>query len=115
MKKRFSLSIAAVFTLLLLVTSFCELPDTRPECEKNNTGEVFVKNNSSYMIVVDVTWGFSDYNDERRLGPGSATTYENVPAGSVTVWGRVFDEDYWSSDAAYVTSCETYNFTWTKK
>ena len=88
---------------------------TKPEkCETNNTGSVKVTNNTGFNIAVDVTWGSSTYNDERTIYNGNYTTYSNVPAGYVEVWGS-FDAVDWYVDDLYVSSCETSTFTWSKK
>ena len=59
-------------------------------CTKDDsptTGSVKVINHTGYSIHVDVTWGNNYYNDERVLSNNYYTTYNDVPNGTVKVWG----------------------------
>jgi hypothetical protein len=84
------------------------------KCETNNTGSVKVVNHSGFNLIVDVTWGSYTYNDERTLYNGNYTTYSNVPAGYVEIWGS-FDGINWSVGDLRVNACETSTYTWNYK
>jgi hypothetical protein len=90
----------------------CE--EEKPACEQNNTCTVKIKNNTSISLWVDCTEGDSEYNDERRIMPGSTTTY-TVSAGNLTVWAASDvnrNANKWNYDDIYVDACEAFTFTW---
>lgn len=100
-----------IITFMMLIFTSCETVDPSPDCEQNSYGTVIVKNSTGYAIIVDVTEGSSEYNDERYLSNGGRTTYYKIDAGNIRVWGS-FDGDSWNKNSHYLTSCEEYTFTW---
>lgn len=97
--------------ILILSFIFIGCEDPKPDCEENNTCTVTVINNTGYIIYVDVTWGNSNYNDERLLYNGYSTTYRNLPSGLLTIWAS-FNADDWVYDDEYVSSCVDFKYTW---
>jgi len=102
-----------ILLILIVSTLFlgCDSLVDKPACEKDQTGSVKVVNNTGYSIYVDVTWGSSTYNSERYVSNGSSSTYNNVPAGTVTIWAS-FDRSDWTSGYTSVSSCSTKTYTW---
>jgi hypothetical protein len=99
--------------VLVMFVSSCEETDSTPDCEKNDYGTVIVKNNTSTKIVVDVTEGSSEYNNERWISVGSSTTYNKIDAGNITVWAsRTGDQYSWYKDSHNLSACEEYTYTW---
>ena len=110
--KLFFVSIIMMFTI---GTFSCK--DPAPACEENNTCVVTIRNNASIAIWVDCTEGSDDYNAERRIMPGSSTSY-TVHAGDVTVWGASDSNrtaNRWNYDDLYVSACEDFTYTWSNK
>lgn len=111
MKKIFSY-LTAIIVVFIMTFGFCSC-ETEEDCKANNYGTVVVKNNTSTKIIVDVTEGSSEYNDERWIFVGSSTTYNNIDAGNITVWGsRSGDQGSWYRDSYNLSSCEEYTYTW---
>lgn len=103
-------TIVAIF--MMFITS-CETEDPTPSCEKNDFGTVRVENNTSTDIVVDVTEGSSEMNDERWLSVGGSTTYNKIDAGRITIWASRSGEQYsWYKDTHNLSSCEEFTYTW---
>ncbi|MFP4024560.1 MAG: hypothetical protein ACLFVR_08535 [Thiohalospira sp.] len=105
------LSVIFFFISLFFIAS-CDEEDSRPDCEVDNYGTVIVKNSTGSSIYVDVTWGSSDYNDERKLSNGSQTTYNRVNAGDIKVWGSYTGLDGWKYKSTYLSSCDEVTMTW---
>lgn len=103
--------------ILLLVTSLflfagCEIYEPMPDCEKYDYGTVIVKNQTGYTIWVDVTWGSIVTNNERRISNGNSTKYNEVPSGTIEIWGA-FDTGDWTYETKYLSACEELTFKWT--
>lgn len=108
--KNLLLKFAAVLTILGSAIMFsCEEPV--PDCEKYDYGNVIVKNSTGLRIMVDVTEGSSEINDERWLNSGGRTTYSRIDAGSITVWASPDGYD-WVYDDHYLDACEELTYTW---
>ncbi len=91
---------------LLIAFSACEKDD-------EDTGTVVVLNETGYTIITDVRWGDMSVNDERLVSDGDQTTYEDVPAGEIEIWGKVDQEGYvWASFDHTLEPGQNYNFTW---
>ena len=99
-----------LFLLALIFIGALALSSCKKECERGNYGDVTVTNRAGATIMVDVTWGNSDYNHERTLGNGQSTTYYRVPAGSVRIWGH--GGWGWQYNNIYLYACENYEYTW---
>ncbi len=98
--------ISAVALGLLFAITGCEKDD-------DDRGTVIVKNETGFSAIVDVRWGDISENDQRTIGNGSETTYENVPAGDIVIWGKIDEEGYvWASYDAHLEANQTYTFTW---
>ena len=97
---------------------------TKKPCEKNNTADVVVTNNSSYVLHVDVVYQSVDTNDDRILAIGQSTTYTmtagvvHIQASSPTdypnnLWA---DENYVSDSnnpGTLLSQCDVYKKSWT--
>ena len=81
-------------------------------CALGNYGTVNVFNDTGFPspITVDVTWGNNLINDERSLGNGKTTTYHEVPAGEITIWGLAYGTWYYVD--TQLDACEDFTFTW---
>jgi hypothetical protein len=111
MKKFLSILFLA-FALIFVTGVSCE--DPKPACEQDNTCTVTIKNNTSISLWVDCTEGSDEYNAERRIMPGSSTTY-TVSAGSLTVWAASDanrNANKWNYSDINVDACEAFTFTW---
>lgn len=111
-KKIFNFVFMSVMALFMAI-SFCSCEEQQKDCEENNYGKVIVKNNTSTRIVVDVTEGSSEYNNERWVSIGNSTTYNKVNAGNITIWAsRSGDQHTWYKDSYNLSACEEYTYTW---
>lgn len=111
MKKFLSILFLA-FALIFVTGVSCE--EEKPACEQNNTCTVTIKNNTSISLWVDCTEPGDDYNAERRIMPGSTTTY-TMSAGDLTVWAASDANrtaNRWNYDDIWVDPCEAFTFTW---
>ena len=111
MKKILSILFLAV-ALIFVTTISCE--DPKPACEQDNTCTVKIKNNTTIALWVDCTEPGSDYNDERRIMPGSTTSY-TMTAGEMTVWAASDTkraQNLWQYSDIRVSQCTEYTFTW---
>lgn len=103
----------AILVAILAGTICCETEEDKDECEVENFGTVTVKNNTSTSIVVDVTEGSSEMNDERWISVGQSTTYKKIGEGSITIWAsRSGDTNSWFEEHHDLSSCEEFTFTW---
>ena len=103
------LVILFTFVTLCFVGISCETEPVVPACESGNYGTVIVKNNTGSQLMVDVN-GI----DETWIGNGYKCTYTKVSAGSITIWGS-YDGSNWTYDYGYLSSCETFTYTWHSK
>ncbi len=110
MKLTSTISTVLIATIAIFAIS-CEQEE---DCEKYNHGTVVVENNTSTKIVVDVTYGSSEMNDERWINPGSFTTYKDIDAGSITLWASTTGYQHtWHTRSYTLSACEEYTYTWT--
>lgn len=110
-KKFFKFATLALMFIGIIAFTGCEPVDTTPDCEKYHYGSVTVINKTGYKIWVNVTWGSSEYNNEKMLYNGGNTIYYEVPSGSIRIWGS-FDGDNWQYDNNYLSDCEELRYTW---
>ena len=103
--------IILVIIVAMIITN-CEKPEPpKPDCEINNYGWVTVRNNTGYIIWVDVTWELPHKNYEKKLYDNGQYKYNNIPAGSIRIWVS-FDNSYWKYDYEHLSSCEDLTFKW---
>lgn len=117
-------TIFAIFAVIVMTIGLNSC--SKKSCEKNNTADVVVTNNSGYVLHVDVVYNSDDVNDDRTLEKGQSTTY-TVTAGTVYIqasnpidyaskpiqfWA---EENYsnGSSNGTKLTQCQVYNKSWT--
>lgn len=100
-----------LITIMAMFFTGCEEEPDKKDCEVKNYGKVIVKNKTGYEICVDVTEGSSDYNNEKWISSGSQTTYNEIDAGTITVWAS-YDGSNWSKEKHSLSSCEEYTYTW---
>ena len=105
--------LALILTFLIgaLIFSSCEKEEPLPDCLRYNYGQVTVENLTGWDLFVDVTWGNIEEYDTRLLYHGRSTTYHEIPAGIIDVWGS-YDEYEWSWQEERLASCEDMVFTW---
>ena len=105
------LALILTFILGVILFSSCEKEYPMADCERYSYGQVTIENLTGWDLFVDVTWGNIEEYDTRLLSHGRSTTYHEIPAGIIDVWGS-YDEYEWSWQEERLTSCEDMIFTW---
>ena len=107
-----------ILLLLVLFTAFfisCE--DPAPVCETNNYGWVIIHNDSGQALFVDAT-EFGDNSNSEGICWNNSSRKIRVGAGMVIVWAANSenkDLNNWQTREIYVSACDEYDFTWSKK
>lgn len=97
-------------TAAALVISFASCKEA---CERNQTGDVTVTNNTDVALWFDVAEVGDEYeNENRMLNPGTSTTYA-MPDGSVNIWVSETNvtADFEKFDILNVSQCETTSYS----
>lgn len=105
------LALILTFIIGALIFSSCHKEDPAPDCLRYGFGKVTVENLTGWDLFVDVTWGNIEEYDTRLLYHGKSTTYHEIPAGTIDIWGS-YDEYEWSWSTETLTPCEDMIFTW---
>ena len=94
----------------LVMTSFSSCIEEK-ECEKNNTGDVIVTNNTDETLWFDVTGEDGTTTENRSLQPGASSTY-TIPAGTAKIWASYTNEnDYFTLVSSQsLSQCEVIDF-----
>ncbi len=104
MKQIKLLSLIAM-TLLISLTA-CEEEEEKPDCEVNNYGTVIMKNETGFDdLQVKVN------GEERSISNGSEATYDEVDAGSFSVWMSLERNSHSSEETKNLESCQEYTLT----
>lgn len=114
----------AIFAIMMIIglSSCGGKKANKPDCEKNNTADVVLTNNSDYVLHVDVVYNSSNTNEDRTLQIGQSTTY-TMTAGIVYIQASN-PTDYASRPTQYwieenfpngtkLTQCQIYKLSWT--
>lgn len=98
-------------TFAVLAASFTSC-DTEKECEKNNTGEVFVTNNLDFSFGVYIEYDSGQQSDIRSIAPGENTSWVVTP-GIVTLWvsEQNDEDDFWNIGEVNVSQCGNHQFS----
>ncbi len=80
-----------IVSMLVFVVLILGLNSCKEQCEKDNTGEITIVNNSEQALWFDVTEG-SSTNENRLVEAGATTTY-TMPNIKVKVWASFTNED----------------------
>lgn len=106
-----------LFALIPLFLQSCEFFDSpepeqqKQDCEINSYGTVILVNQTGKSLFVDVTWGGSFENEERKIQNGKSTTYYKVPAGPIVIWGA-FEDTQWHYIEVSLEVCQEFKFIW---
>jgi len=126
-KLTFLKTIFAIFAIIVMTIGLSSCGGkkaNKPDCEKNNTADVVVTNNSDFLLHVDVVYNSADTNEDRTLQKGASTTY-TMKVGTVYIQAsgpNDYVDNYWVEEnyvsetnhpGTQLTQCQIYNKSWT--